>query len=182
MSILKVAQYYPQTDSHTGHSSRMCWSSTTAMAIKYLRPEALLGSNADDDYLRLLLKLGGDTIYPWAHIRTCREYGVKATYTQAADIDDFKRAIDAGKPCGLGWLHHGPVSRPRGGGHWTLVFGYTSTHLINHDPYGEADMVNGGYVAIGRGGKGVRYTWRNFNRRWQPEGPGHGYLMTYERA
>jgi hypothetical protein len=52
MVLLPVKQYYPQTDSATGHGDRMCFSSTCAMAIKYLLPGALRGSNADDDYLR----------------------------------------------------------------------------------------------------------------------------------
>jgi len=55
MVLLQVKQYYPQTDSATGHGDRMCFSSTCAMAIKYLKPDALKGSNADDDYLRTVL-------------------------------------------------------------------------------------------------------------------------------
>ena len=34
---------------------------------------------------------------------------------------------------------------PSGGGHYILAIGYTDTHLIAHDPYGELDVVNGGY-------------------------------------
>jgi hypothetical protein len=33
------------------------------MAIKYLLPDALKGSNADDDYLRTVLKYGDTTQY-----------------------------------------------------------------------------------------------------------------------
>jgi len=61
MVLLQVKQYYPQTDSATGHGDRMCFSSTCAMAIKYLLPGALRGSNADDDYLRTVLKYGDTT-------------------------------------------------------------------------------------------------------------------------
>jgi hypothetical protein len=63
MVLLPVKQYYPQTDSATGHGDRMCFSSTCAMAIKYLLPGALRGSNADDDYLRTVLKYGDTTSY-----------------------------------------------------------------------------------------------------------------------
>ena len=52
---LVVPQYYPQTDSRTRHADRMCFSSSVAMAIKFLKPEALLGVNADDDYLKVVL-------------------------------------------------------------------------------------------------------------------------------
>ena len=60
-----------------------------------------------------------------------------------------------------------------------LVIGYTDTHVICHDPYGEADMIAGGYVRIGDFGKYSKYTWANWLKRWHPEGPGHGYMMTF---
>ena len=39
--------------------------------------------------------------------------------------------------------------------------------------------VNGGYVIIGRGGKDVKYSWRNWLRRWEVEGRGTGWFMTF---
>jgi hypothetical protein len=51
------------------------------MAIKYLRPDALKGSNADDDYLRTVLKYGDTTEYT-AHLKACKQYGVLATFSQ----------------------------------------------------------------------------------------------------
>jgi hypothetical protein len=177
---LYVAQYYPQLDSKTGHSTRMCWSSTCAMALKFLKPSALKGVNADDDYLRTVLKFG-DTIFPKSHIKALATYGIRATNTTKATKADIIKEIDSGYPVALGVLHHGPATSPRGGGHWFLGIGYTDQHLIVHDPYGEMDNVNGGYPKPGIGGKSVKYTWLNFLRRWQPEGPGHGYMMTFRR-
>jgi hypothetical protein len=36
----------------------------------------------------------------------------------------------------VGWLHHGPASAPRGGGHWSLVVGWDSAtrKVLIHDP------------------------------------------------
>ena len=55
------------------------------MAIKYLRPEALLGSNADDDYLRTVLKYGDTTEYT-AHIKACKDYGITATQDERFEV------------------------------------------------------------------------------------------------
>ena len=77
--LLPVSQYYPQTDSRTAHADRMCFSSTMAMGIKYLWPSSLSGSNADDDYLRTVLKYG-DTTNSSAQIRAAQDYKVKATF------------------------------------------------------------------------------------------------------
>jgi hypothetical protein len=79
MVLLPVKQYYPQTDSATGHGDRMCFSSTCAMAIKYLLPDALRGSNADDDYLRTVLKYG-DTTSSTSQVKACQQYGVFASF------------------------------------------------------------------------------------------------------
>ena len=175
---LFVAQYYPQRDSATRHGDRMCFSSTVAMAIKFLKPSALKGSNADDDYLRTVLKYG-DTIEAQTQIRAMRDYGIIGTFTKkAGSIEAIKREIDAGYPVGVGFLHHGPVSAPRGGGHWILVIGYTDTHVIVHDPFGELDVVRGGYFP-GRSGKNQKYTWRNWTPRWDLGG--EQWMMTFRR-
>lgn len=179
--ILPVNQYYSQVDSATSHSMRMCFSSTCAMAVKYLLPDALTGSNADDDYLRTVLKYG-DTTIAGAQLKACRDYGITATYHQNGKFSDLFEEIDQGFPVATGILHKGPVNRPRGGGHWMLMIGYTPTHGVFHDPYGEMDNVNGGYVQVGAGGKDVNYTLRNWGRRWMVEGPGSGWYLSFRKA
>jgi Peptidase_C39 like family len=178
--VLDVAQYYSQLDSATRHSMRMCFSSSCAMAIKFLKPEALLGSNADDDYLRTVLKYG-DTTIAGAQVKACADYGIEATYRQNGKFSDLFKEIDAGFPVATGILHKGPVTRPRGGGHWMLMIGYTATHGIFHDPYGELDNVNGDYVRVGDGGKAVQYSLKNWGRRWMVEGPGSGWYLSFRR-
>ena len=80
----------------------------------------------------------------------------------------------------MGWLHKGSASSPTGGGHWSLVIGWDpdARQLLMHDPNGEADLVNGGYVsaALGRG-KALCYSERNWGRRWQLEGAGSGWWI-----
>ena len=156
----------------------MCFSSTCAMAIKYLRPDALKGSNADDDYLRTVLKYGDTTEYT-AHLKACKQYGVLATFSQKGTKDVLLDELNSGFPVATGVLHKGHVSAPRGGGHWMLLIGDDENKGVFHDPYGEMDNVNGGYVTIGKGGKEVRYSWKNWLPRWEVEGSGSGWYMTF---
>ena len=95
MVLLDVKQYYLQTDSATRHGDRMCFSSTCAMAIKYLRPDALLGSNADDDYLRTVLKYG-DTTQSTSQIKACQQYGVLASFYQKGTKQTLLNELKAG--------------------------------------------------------------------------------------
>lgn len=178
MTVLKVPQYYLQTDSATQHGDRMCFSSSCAMAIKYLNPNALMGSNADDMYLKTVLKYGDTTQY-LSHIRACANYGIKASFYQNGTRTVLEKELDAGYPVACGILHHGPASSPKGGGHWILVIGLTDTHVICHDPYGEMDNANGGYPQPGKGGKNVSYTWKNWSKRWMVDGNGSGWYMTF---
>ena len=181
MTIIKVPQYYPQLDSVTRHGSRMCFSSTAAMAVKYLNPGALLGSNADDDYLKTVLKYG-DTTSSVAQIRGCADYGVKATFYQNGTRTTLEKELEKGYPVACGILHHGPAHAPRGGGHWMLVVGLTDTHVVCHDPYGTMDNSNGGYPKPGVGGKYVPYAWKLWAKRWMVEGNGSGWYMTFRKT
>lgn len=156
----------------------MCFSSTCAMAIKYLLPDALKGSNADDDYLKTVLKYGDTTSYQ-SQVKACEKYGVKATFSIRGDRYKLLQELAAGYPVATGILHKGPVNAPRGDGHWMLLVGADAEYGIFHDPYGEMDNLNGGYVSIGKGGQSVKYSWRNWQKRWEVEGPGHGWYMTF---
>jgi hypothetical protein len=148
------------------------------MAIKYLLPKALMGSNADDDYLRTVLKYG-DTTQFTSHVRACAQYGVKASFFKNGTRTALEKQLEAGYPVACGVLHKGPVSAPAGGGHWMLVIGLTDTHVICHDPYGEMDIINGGYPKAGIGGRNVSYSWKNWSKRWMIEGNGSGWYMTF---
>lgn len=178
--LLQVKQYYPQTDSRTSHGSRMCFSSTCAMGLKFLLPDSLKGSNADDDYLKRVLQFG-DTTESTAQIKALKTYGVEAKFYTNGSRKTIESEIDKGYPVAVGFLHHGPSYAPRGGGHWILAVGYTEHHIICHDPYGELDNVNGGYAKIGQGGKEVRYSWKNWLPRWEVDGPSTGWYLTFRK-
>jgi GH24 family phage-related lysozyme (muramidase) len=178
-------QHYIQTDSRVpGQALRSCFSSACAMLLKRVRPTALMGSNADDDYLRRVLQFG-DTVDAAAQIRALASYGVQARLIQSGTWELLEQQIRRGFGAALGYIHNGPVDAPTGFGHWCYGWGLDATHVIVHDPMGEADMVRGGFVA-GRSGRAVRYSRRNFSRRWEVKGPpwrhapGHGWMVVVD--
>lgn len=178
MLLLPVRQYYSQTDSATSHGDRMCFSSTCAMAVKFIHPDALSGSNADDNYLRTVLKYGDTTEYP-SQVKACKDYGVLATFYKTGNKALLLNELKSGYPVATGILHKGPHWKPRGGGHWMLCIGDEGSNGIFHDPYGKMDNTNGGYITIGSGGKEVRYDWNLWLNRWEIEGRGSGWFMTF---
>lgn len=169
--------YYSQRDSATTHALRMCFSSSCAMLLKTLRPGTLLGPNGDDTYLGRVLRYG-DTTDAAAQLKALAHYGVRAQFAQNAGWDVLTRQIDRGVPVPIGVLHHGPVAKPTGGGHWIVAIGYTDDGIIVNDPFGEMDLVNGGYLN-GRGRR-LRYSRQNLGRRWMVEGPGTGWAIVAE--
>lgn len=170
--------YYSQRDSATQHALRMCFSSSCAMLLETLKPGTLSGPNGDDAYLGRVLRYG-DTTDAGAQIQALRSFGVKARFTNKANWDTIEYQIKLGIPVPGGFLHHGPVRRPRGGGHWLIVTGFTKDALIVNDPYGEIDLVNGTY--LNSKGAGLTYSRKNFGPRWMVEGPGSGWAIIAER-
>ena len=171
--------WFAQMDSaDRGQAARMCFSSSCAMLLEYLKPGTLAGPNGDDQYLKRV-QTYGDTTDAKAQIRALSLFGVRAKFTQSARWADIERQITNGIPVPCGFLHRGPVSNPGGGGHWLIVVGFTQTHLIVHDPFGEADLVNG--TTLGGVARFMRYSRQNFGPRWMAEGPGSGWAILAER-
>ena len=153
--------YDCQLDNPSGDGWRECFSSSCAMAAKFWLPELEI-----NDYHRRRPSYG-DSTDASAQIRTLESFGLKARFVQVGSVEKLKAQIDRGRPAPVGFLHHGPVSAPSGGGHYILAIGYTDTHLIAHDPYGELDAVGGGYPKTGGTyGKEIRYSWKNWAPRW----------------
>ncbi|MBV2350373.1 lysozyme [Synechococcus sp. HK05] len=177
--------YLSQSDSVTGQGSRMCFASTCAMAASFLRPGCLNGSGQLDDQFLALVQRYGDTTNADAQVAALQSLSIQARFRTDGAIDDLIHQLEFGIPCPVGWLHKGPASSPTGGGHWSLVIGWdpATRQLLMHDPIGEADLVNGGYVntAIGSG-QALRYSERNWGRRWQVEGPGSGWWIELSPA
>ena len=129
-------------------------------------------------YLRTVLKYG-DTTQSTSQIKACQQYGVLASFYQKGTKQSLLNELKAGYPVAVGILHKGHVSRPIGGGHWMLLIGNDGENGIFHDPYGKMDNINGGYITVGSGGKNVKYSWRNWLKRWEVEGSGTGWFMTF---
>jgi hypothetical protein len=134
--------WFAQLDSATEQARRLCFSYSCAMLLAFLKPGVLTGLNGDDQYLARVHQFG-DTTDPAAQIQALASYGITARFSNQASISTLEEQIAAGIPVPCGYLHRGPISRPGGVGHWLIVVGLTPTHLIVHDPFGEADLVNG---------------------------------------
>lgn len=167
-------RYFSQRDSSTQHALRMCFSSSCAMLLETIKPGTLVGPNGDDAYLGRVLRYG-DTTDAASQIKALQSYGVTASLVQNASWKTIEAQIDKGIPVPIGILHHGPVGRPTGGGHWICVIGYADDALIVHDPFGELDLTNGGY-GVSWGAR-LRYSKTNLGPRWMVEGPGTGWAM-----
>lgn len=148
------------------------------MLLQHLKPGTLSGPNGDDQYLKRVQTFG-DTTDAAAQIKALASYGIKARFVQNAGWQTLEQQIAKGVPVPCGFLHRGPVSAPSGGGHWLIVVGHTPTHLIVHDPFGEADLVNG--ATLGGVARFMQYSRRNFGPRWMVEGTGTGWALIAER-
>ena len=158
---LLVPYFWQQDNGPEGW--RQCQTSSIAMCLNYLE---VPGINDDVDYLKVVQKYG-DTTLQSSHQQALKSLGVKARFRTDGRKQDLIDRIDAGFPAPIGILHHGSVSAPTGGGHYINLIGYTDTHAICHDPYGDLDLVSGTWAATGQqDGKSIHYSWKNLLPRW----------------
>ena len=165
---LPVPYEYQLDNGPTGY--RECFSSSCAMIARYYGK-----TRNDGEYNKIRAKYG-DSTDASAQVKALGQLGLEARFITNGDAALLEREIDAGRPVAVGWLHHGPSSRPTGGGHYSVVIGYTKDTFIHNDPNGEADLSNGGYTNH-TGGKGVSYSRKNWLRRWEVDGPHTGWAM-----
>jgi len=167
--------WFPQLDNGP-EGWRQCQTSSIAMCLAYLG----VGNIKDDlDYLQVVQRYG-DTTSQVSHQLALKALGVRARFVINCSASQAQGEIKAGLPVAMGILHKGHVSRPAGGGHWVAAYGFDARHFVVNDPYGELDLVNGTWVRTGgNSGKGLRYSCRNFNPRWQPEGAGSGWAWLF---
>ena len=159
-----------QNDNLSGTGYRECFSSSMAMVAMYW------GRVDNDDEYNSIRAKHGDTTSAEAQIATLRELGLNPTFVTNASKQFIINEVDAGRPCGVAWLHHGPVSHPSGGGHWTVATGYTLDSVIHNDPNGEADLIHGGYTD-NMNGDHVKYSYKNWLPRWAVSNPNDGWAM-----
>jgi len=165
-----TVSYQSQNDNASGTGYRECFSSSCAMVAMYY------GKVVSDDAYNLIRQRYGDSTDAQAQIRALRSLGLEANFVSNGTTCDIRQAIDAGRPVPVGWLHKGHVSAPRGGGHYSVIIGYTKDAWIVHDPNGPAKLVPGGYENSFNGAS-QSYSFKDFNPRWIVEGEGSGWLM-----
>lgn len=164
--------YYSQRDNKKD-PLRSCFSSACAMLLKYVKPNSI---TSDDEYMVTVYKYG-DTTEPSAQVTALEQYGLNVEFRQDGGWSDIDSQLAKGFPIPIGVLHHGPVSKPSGGGHWLTIIGRNedNTAYVVNDPYGEMDLVNGGYQ--NSNGSHLLYSKKNLGPRWLVEGPGTGWYI-----
>ena len=163
--------YFSQNDNGP-EGWRQCQTSSIAMCLKYLKTP---GINDDLDYLRIVQR-HGDTTSQAAHAAALAELGVRARFSTTMTQGQLLGELKGGRPCAIGILHHGPSNAATGGGHYVAVYGATTAGWRVMDPYGELDVLDGGWVVQGgTSGKGQVYSFRGLNPRWLNPGPSNGW-------
>jgi hypothetical protein len=77
--------WFAQLDSATDEGRRMCFSSSCAMLLAFLKPGVLTGPNGDDQYLARVQQFG-DTTDPAAQIKALASYGITARVSKQASF------------------------------------------------------------------------------------------------
>lgn len=178
-ALILPARYFTQRDSEVvargqAQASRSCFSSSCAMFLEHLKPGTLPGANGDDTYLRKVLTYG-DTTDSRAQVLALASYGISAQLKTNAGFEDIRAQIRRSKHVPLGFLHHGPLSAPTGGGHWIDAYGYDETGLWVMDPWGEINLQTGQYISTN--GAKLHYSYAGLGPRWSPDG--HSGWMMY---
>jgi GH24 family phage-related lysozyme (muramidase) len=164
--------YYSQRDNKKD-PLRSCFSSACAMLLKYVKPNSI---TSDDEYMVTVYKYG-DTTEPSAQVTALEQHGLDVKFRQDGGWSDIDSQLAKGFPIPIGVLHHGPVTKTSGGGHWLTIIGRNedNTAYVVNDPYGEMDLINGGYQ--NSNGSHLLYSKKNLGPRWLVEGPGTGWYI-----
>ena len=165
-----IVEYQSQNDNASGTGYRECFSSSMAMIAMYWGKV-----QNDDEYNRIRSKYG-DSTSAEAQLACLRSLGLNPSFVTNASTQTLRNEIDNGRPCGVGWLHKGPVSDPSGGGHWSVVIGYYPEGVYMNDPNGEASLVSGGYTS-NLNGAGLKYSYKNWEPRWALPSKNDGWAM-----
>lgn len=170
--------YFYQRDSKTGHGERMCQSSSIAMRIEQIDPK-IIGD--DDSYFNIVSRFG-DTVSQSAHQQALAYLGLKAQFRQDGTEKLLCELLDQGIAVPIGILHKGSVENPSGGGHWIILIGHDEKFFHCHDPFGELDLINGGYPKTGpTDGKNQRYSRKNLMKRWLISSSSDGWLWVIKK-
>ena len=160
-----MVPYFSQRDNASGQGNRECFSSSCAMVAAYY------GKVKGDDEYNVIRARFGDTTNADAQVKALQSLGLKASFITDGTEALLQNEIKEGRPVAVGWLHYGPSSAPIGGGHWSVVVGFNSQAYIHNDPFGKANIINGGYLSAS-GGNNVSYSKTNWLPRWRVNGTG----------
>jgi len=164
--------YFYQLDNQSGTGYRECFSSSCAMLAAYYDKV-----KTDDEYNKIRAKYG-DTTDGNSQLKALQSLGLNAKFITNGNAALLENEIRNNRPVAVGWLHHGAVSKPTGGGHWTCCIGFTADSFIFNDPNGEADMLQGGYISTSPlKGTGVKYNKVNWLKRWECDGQNTGWAI-----
>ena len=169
--ILTVPYFY-QLDNQSKQGNRECFSSSSAMVAAFYGKV-----KTDDEYNKIRSKFG-DTTDSSAQLKALQSLGLKAKFINNGSAATIENEIRNNRPVACGWLHQGPVSKPSGGGHWGVICGFTATHFVVHDPFGEGNMVAGNYINNSSvAGKNIRYNKKDWLARWEVDGRNTGWAI-----
>ena len=161
--------YQSQRDNASGTGYRECFSSSCAMVAMFY------GKVENDDAYNKIREPFGDSTDAAAQVRALRSIGLKADFCMDGTAARLQELIDIGRPVPVGWLHKGAGSGS-GGGHYSVVCGYTDDNFVMNDPYGDCDLVNGGYPGSHNGNM-LPYSRKNWLPRWEADGHGTGWYI-----
>jgi hypothetical protein len=170
---LDIPYFWQQDNGPDGW--RECQGSCIAMGLAF---KQVPGIRDDLDYVRIARRFGASR-YRATHYKALSHIGFSNfQWLTAWDEASIKREISQGNVICAGIYHHGPVTDPSGGGHFINLIGFddASRQWIVHDPYGELDLVNGGWASrSATAGRRIRYSYRNLNPRLFHPGPKDGW-------
>jgi len=174
-AIALALPFFDQTnDGPTGW--RHCQSSSVAMNLANL---GVAGIKDDLDYLKVV-QSHGDTTEQAAHAAALAELKAPGRFITSCSVARAKAELDKGFGLAFGILHRGPVSAPTGGGHYIAIRGYDATGWLVHDPYGELNLVHGGWARQAQwAGRNQHYSFANTNPRWLLESPSSGWAWLF---
>jgi hypothetical protein len=160
-----LVPYFNQRDNASGQGSRECFSSSCAMVAAYY------GKVKSDDEYNVIRARFGDTTNADAQVKALQSLGLKASFITDGTETLLQDEIKEGRPVAVGWLHYGPSNAPIGGGHWSVVVGFNNQAYIHNDPFGKANIINGGYLSAS-GGNNISYGKAQWLPRWRVNGTG----------
>jgi hypothetical protein len=152
------------------------------MLCKFLKPTSITG---DNDYIREVFKRG-DSTDAAVQVQTLKHFGVSSRFATNLSFSTLDSLLAQGIPVPIGILHHGPSTRPSGGGHWIIVIGKEvdpaapggAWYIVN-DPWGEISNASGTYPSAN--GNRVKYSHNLLKARWTVEGPSTGWAIIAQK-